>query len=920
MKVRLYHLAAEWELPATAILETLHEAGHRDLKNQFVEIDEHDILGLKDLLYDAGHFGDEDEGDEAEGIEATEIEGEDAETTETSEDATEGESGEAEAAAESDTATATAEPEEGTAAQTEDPPKEPSAEKPALAEAPETKPVEEPQAAAEPKAEETKPVEAKQEPQTTTETKKSEPAKPAKPAKPKPPKKPAKKSLIPGAPAGVAAGFRGFAPGFDPNARRSRRTSSRGGSEGGEDSGARGARGANGRVEMVSGPIDPNARKRAGARGAAASANKRQRTAARRPGAHGGQGRGRRLERRMQEMDRWRKASRKPRRPKSRSSKHVVRPDAVSIQQPISLKDLSAELAIRVNELIAFLMRNRMMINVNQPVPKDAIEMIGLNWNIDIKVLDEILAEDTVTEMDQEEDVDKDLEPRKPVVAVLGHVDHGKTSLLDYIRSTKKKQVKVAAGEAGGITQHIGAYVATHNGKDITFIDTPGHAAFTEMRARGANVTDMVLLVVAADDGVMPQTKEAIQHAQAANVQILVAANKIDKKGVTKDKVLTGLSQIDGMLPSEYGGEIDVIPCSAHTGQGVDDLLENVLTYAEVLELKANPKKAARGTVLEAKKTEGRGILVTLLVEDGTLKKGDTIVCGKTGGKIRRMNDDMGKQLKKAGPATPVEVVGIDDVPEAGDRFYVVTDKEAKNIVAERKEKALKEKASTGLDHIPTSQAEIWDLMREAEKKEVLVVLKADVSGSLQVLKRELSNLTTDEVKCRVIRDGVGGISQADVLLAAASEAVVIGFGVTADNQARKVAKMRDVHIHTHRVIYELLDGVKEIMAGQLDPDEVEHVIGSVSVRKVFKSSKVGNIAGCFVDDGIVKRNAQIRLARDGIILWQGPMDSLRRFSEDVKEVRENFECGIKLRGYEDVREGDVFEVVEIEEVARTLD
>ena len=459
-----------------------------------------------------------------------------------------------------------------------------------------------------------------------------------------------------------------------------------------------------------------------------------------------------------------------------------------------------------------------------------------------------------------------------------------------------------------------------HNGKDITFIDTPGHAAFTEMRARGANVTDMVLLVVAADDGVMPQTKEAIQHAQAANVQILVAANKIDKKGVTKDKVLTGLSQIDGMLPSEYGGEIDVIPCSAHTGQGVDDLLENVLTYAEVLELKANPKKAARGTVLEAKKTEGRGILVTLLVEDGTLKKGDTIVCGKTGGKIRRMNDDMGKQLKKAGPATPVEVVGIDDVPEAGDRFYVVTDKEAKNIVAERKEKALKEKASTGLDHIPTSQAEIWDLMREAEKKEVLVVLKADVSGSLQVLKRELSNLTTDEVKCRVIRDGVGGISQADVLLAAASEAVVIGFGVTADNQARKVAKMRDVHIHTHRVIYELLDGVKEIMAGQLDPDEVEHVIGSVSVRKVFKSSKVGNIAGCFVDDGIVKRNAQIRLARDGIILWQGPMDSLRRFSEDVKEVRENFECGIKLRGYEDVREGDVFEVVEIEEVARTLD
>jgi len=914
LKVRLYHLAAEWEVPSTAILETLHENGHRSLKNHFVEVDEYDIPGLQAMLYEAGLFGTPEEEGEAEGGEEVAAEGAEAAEAETAEAET------------AEAATATAEPEVAETA--EAPAEEAVVEVAATVEAAEVKPekvtkkkvtkkkttkdapaevaevVETPVAAAETKpATEEKPV-AKEEPK---EESKAKPAKrsllpPPKAGGPTPP---------PGTPVGVAAGFRGFAPGFDPNAQRARQnrrnnTSSPGGGPGDRP------------PVPGEGEPDPDRNKRAGSR-AGVQANKRARTAARRPGAHGGQGRGRRLERRMQEMDRWNRVKRKPRRPKARGGHAAVRPEAADIQLPISLKDLSAELAIRVVELVKFLMKQGALTSVNQPVTPEQIELIALNWNIDITILDEVLAEDLVTKMDKEAKAsdDKDLKPRQPVVAVLGHVDHGKTSLLDYIRKTKKP---VTAKEAGGITQHTGAYVAVHNKKPITFIDTPGHAAFTEMRLRGANVTDIVLLVVAADDGVMPQTKEAIQHAQAAGAEIIVACNKMDKKGVDTQKVMTGLSQIEGMLPSEYGGEISVIPCSAQTGKGVDDLLEEILVHTEVLELKANPKLEARGTVLEAEKTMGRGIVVTLLVEDGTLKKGDTIVCGRTGGKVRRMSNDQGKAVKQTLPGEPVEVIGIDDVPEAGDRFYVVSDSEAKEIIAERHQAMLKAKATTGLDHIPTTQEEIWELMERKESKEVLVVLKADVSGSLQVLKRELDNLSTNEVRCKVIRDGVGGISTADVLLATADNAVVIGFGVTADGKARRLAKERAVDIRTYRIIYELIDGVKEVMGGQLDPEERENVIGQVSVRRVFKSSKVGNIAGCFVDSGMVKRNAQIRLVRDGIILWQGAMDSLKRFAEDVKEVRENFECGIKLKNYEDLKENDIFEVVEIERIARTLD
>ena len=938
LKVRLYHLAAEWEVPATAILETLHENGHRSLKNHFVEVDEYDIPGLQQMLYDAGLFGSdagEGEGEGGDGEDAAATDADPSEAVEAAVESTETPAPVAEVAPvepvaapvvaaapsqTSETSQTVVEAEPATKKKTTKkkvkPTKADAEPEAVVVETPAAAVVETPPAA----VVETPPAAAVETPAAGGETSAAAEAEAkAKPAKRSllPPRSGSGPKAPPGAPAGVAAGFRGFAPGFDPNAQRSRRSGPAprgpggpGGPGGGPDAEPPGL------GRMPGEALDPDRNKRAGSR-AGLEANKRARTAARRPGAHGGQGRGRRLERRMQEMDRWVRAKRKPRGRKSRSSSSVSRPDTIELQLPISLKDLSAELAIRVTELVKFLMKQGSMISMTMPVPVEAIELIGLNWNIDIELLTEVLAEDTVTTMDKEEDEDKDRVARQAVVAVLGHVDHGKTSLLDYIRKMKKP---VTASEAGGITQHTGAYVAVHNKKPITFIDTPGHAAFTEMRARGANVTDIVLLVVAADDGVMPQTKEAIQHAQAAGAQIIVACNKMDKKGTDTEKVLQGLSQIEGMLPSEYGGEIDVIPCSAATGKGVDDLLESILVHAEVLELKANPKKAARGTVLEAEKTVGRGIVVTLLVEDGTLLKGDTIICGQTGGKIRRMTNDQGKSVDKTLPGQPIEVIGIDDVPDAGDRFYIVEDGEAKSILAERKERALKAKATTGMDHIPTDQASIWGLLAKQEVKEVVVVLKADVSGSLQVLKRELANLSTEEVRCKVIRDGVGGISTADVLLATADNALVVGFGVSADGQARRLAKERGVDIRTYRIIYELIDGVKEVMAGQLDPEERENVIGQVSVRRVFKSSKVGNIAGCFVDQGIVRRKAQIRLVRDGIILWQGPMDSLRRFSEDVKEVRENFECGIKLRGYEDIKDADVFEVVEIEQIARTLD
>ena len=931
-KVRLYHLAHEWHLSSVDMLEALHEAGHRQMKSHFSEVPYEDVQSLKLLLTDAGLFGVLEEDVPAEAVadgEAVEAAA-DGEATEAT---TDGEATEATTDGEAAEATADGEATEATtdgaeaSAETEAPAsKAPPAEdaKPADAEATAEQAEKTPETPAEDavKTPEVATAEAKTpevEAPTAEATKTTDAAKAAEAAKAKPavakiPK--ANPAVVPppppGTPTGVAAGFRGFAAGFDPNARRSRDRAR---------AGANRTSGATGRPDPAAVPgadaNDKNAGRRrpVGAR-TAISPTKRGKQATRRSGGQARQGRGRRKERRMQERDRWHKASRKRR---SRgSSRSVVRPSEARVCQPISLKDLSAALAIRVSEIMGALMKEGMMISLTQPVPTDAIEFVGLNWNIDITIVDEVTAEGTLLASHKDKEEDPDAVPRQPVVAVLGHVDHGKTSLLDYIRKAKKPVTKQ---EAGGITQHIGAYVAAHAGQKITFIDTPGHEAFTEMRIRGANVTDMVLLVVAADDGVMPQTKEAIQHALAAGAHIIVACNKIDKKGTDRQKVMQGLSQIEGVLPEDYGGDTEVIGCSAITGEGIDDLLEAVTRYAELLELKANPKKPAKATVLEARKTTGRGIVVTALVQEGTLKKGNLVVAGGVGGKVRTLFDDNGKNMKSAGPATPVEILGFEDVPDAGDMLYVVKkDSDLKRVLAERREARLRGVGQTAFDHIPTDEQGIWTKLAGDEVKTVNLVLKADVSGSLQVLKRELAELSTDEVKCKIVRDGVGGLSTADVLLATASNSVMLGFGVTADAKARRLAREKQVEIHTFRVIYELLDGVKEIMAGALDPEERENVLGTVEIRKVFKSSKLGLIAGCFVESGICRRNAMVRLSRDGIILWQGELGSLRRFKDDVKEVRENFECGIVLRGYDNVKAGDSLEVFEIQKIARTLD
>ncbi len=947
-KVRLYHLAHEWHLSSVDMLEALHEAGHRQMKSHFSEVPYEDVQSLKLLLTDAGLFGvlEEDVPEEAVAEDAetateavAEVDGAtevtDADTSaeavaeDTPPEATDAvadapaadavaDAPAADAVADAPAADAVADAPAADAPATDDAPAA-TADAPADATAdsdaaaPEAKPVETEPAVEAPKTPEPTPAE----PVKTPEVAKT-PAEPAK-AKPAVAKIPTANPAVvppppPGTPTGVAAGFRGFAAGFDPNARRSRDRARAG-------AGRTGSGAPGGRPDPAAVPgadaNDKNAGRRrpVGAR-TAISPTKRGKQATRRSGGQARQGRGRRKERRMQERDRWHKASRKRRH--RGSTRGIVRPTEATVRQPISLKDLSAALAIRVSEIMGALMKEGMMISLTQPVPADAIEFVGVNWNIDIKVVDEVTAEGTLLDSHKQAEEDPDAVPRQPVVAVLGHVDHGKTSLLDFIRKAKKPVTKQ---EAGGITQHIGAYVANHAGQNITFIDTPGHEAFTEMRVRGANVTDMVLLVIAADDGVMPQTKEAIQHALAAGAHIIVACNKIDKKGTDKQKVMQGLSQIEGVLPEDYGGDTEVIGCSAITGEGIDDLLEAITRYAELLELKANPKKPAKATVLEARRTTGRGIVVTALIQEGTLKKGNLVVAGNVGGKVRTLFDDNGKNMKSAGPATPVEILGFEDVPDAGDMLYVVKkDSDLKRVLAERREARLRGVGETAFDHIPTDEQGIWTKLAGDEVKTVNLVLKADVSGSLQVLKRELRELSTDEVKCKIVRDGVGGLSTADILLATASNSVCLGFGVIADAKARRLAREKQVEIHTFRVIYELLDGVKAIMAGALDPEERENVLGTVEIRKVFKSSKLGLIAGCFVESGICRRNAMVRLSRDGIILWQGELGSLRRFKDDVKEVRENFECGIVLRGYDNVKAGDSLEVFEIQKIARTLD
>ncbi|MBQ6440206.1 MAG: translation initiation factor IF-2 [Mogibacterium sp.] len=580
----------------------------------------------------------------------------------------------------------------------------------------------------------------------------------------------------------------------------------------------------------------------------------------------------------------------------------------IAVTVPITVAGLSEQAEISVSKIIMAMMQMGVMATINQTLDKDAVEMLAEDLGLQIAVTEE---EPEIEEpgIDMHEDAESELKPRPPIITVMGHVDHGKTSLLDAIRNTN-----VTAGESGGITQHIGASEVTINGRKIVFLDTPGHEAFTTMRARGAQVTDIAVLVVAADDGVMPQTIESISHAKAANVPIIVAINKMDKPGANPDRVKQELME-HGVLVEDWGGEVISVPVSAKKGQGITDLLEMILLQADMLELRANPDRLALGTVIEARLDKAKGPVATLLVSNGTLKTGQSVVAGTTSGKIRVMTDDKGKTIRKAGPATAVEILGLSDVPDAGDAFNAVRDdKTAREIAANRKEKmreeVLAKNASMTLE-------KLFSQIQEGEAKELNLIVKADVQGSVGAIITSLEKLETPEVKINVIHSGVGTINESDVMLAETSNAIIIGFNVRPTTAVTNQAQAADVEIRLYRVIYDIIDEIQDAMKGMLDPEYKEEVLGKAVVRDTFKVPGVGIIAGCYVNEGIVKRNAQIRLVRDGIVIHEGVISSLRRFKDDVREVAAGYECGLGIEKYNDIKPDDVIECFNMVEVAR---
>ena len=582
----------------------------------------------------------------------------------------------------------------------------------------------------------------------------------------------------------------------------------------------------------------------------------------------------------------------------------------VHVPETITVAELAHKMSVKSSEVIKHLMKLGQMVTINQPLDQDTAMIVveEMGHKAVTAALDD-------PEAFTDEDVhgqQAELLPRAPVVTVMGHVDHGKTSLLDYIR-----RAKVAAGEAGGITQHIGAYhVETPRGM-VSFLDTPGHEAFTAMRARGAQATDIVILVVAADDGVMPQTKEAIKHAKAAGVPIVVAINKIDKPGINLERV-KGELVTEEVIPEEFGGDVPFVGVSAHTGAGIDALLEQVLLQAEVLELKAPVDALAKGLVIEAQLDKGRGPVATVLIQAGTLKAGDVVLAGSTYGRVRAMLDENGKPIKSAGPSIPVEIQGLTDVPQAGDEFMVMTDeRRAREIATYRAGKF----RNTKLAKQQAAKLEnMFSDIGAGEVKMLPIIIKADVQGSQEALAQSLLKLSTDEVKVQLVYSGVGGISESDVNLAIASKAVVIGFNTRADAQARKQAENNGVDIRYYNIIYDAVDELRAAMSGMLTPDKKEEVIGNAEIRQVFKVSKIGSIAGCMVTAGVVRRSARLRLLRENVVIFTGELDSLKRFKDDAKEVKEGFECGLNVKGYNDIQVGDILEFFEIREVARTLE
>ena len=572
----------------------------------------------------------------------------------------------------------------------------------------------------------------------------------------------------------------------------------------------------------------------------------------------------------------------------------------------MSIKDFSLSLDVPISELLKKLMQLGIMANMNASISFDDAAVIALEYNKELKR--EETQDITNFEMFEITDEEKDLEERPPVVTIMGHVDHGKTSLLDAIR-----QSHVIEGEFGGITQHIGAYQVSYNGKKITFIDTPGHAAFTEMRARGASITDIVIIIVAADDGVMPQTIEAIDHVKAANVPIIVAVNKMDKPAADPDRVMREMSE-HGLTPDSWGGDTLFVPISAKTHDGIDKLLENLLFIAEMQELKANPKRYAMGTVIESKLDKNVGSVVTLLVQNGTLRLGDPVVIGECFGKIRTLKNDLGEEVVEALPSTPVSVTGISGVPTSGDKFMAFESEKQAHSVAEQRSEVAKLKSNT-----LASAISLDDLFGKIEEglKEINIVLKADVKGSEEAVKNTLSKIEVEGCKLNVIRSGVGTITESDIVLANASSAIIIGFNVRPSSKILDVAKEYGVDVRLHNIIYKVVEEMEAAMKGMLDPEYEEKTIGSAEIRKIYKFSKIGNIAGCYVLDGVVKMGAKARVIRDGIVIYDGAIKTIQREKNQAKEVKAGFECGITLENYSDIKEKDIIEAYELVEIKR---
>ena len=588
---------------------------------------------------------------------------------------------------------------------------------------------------------------------------------------------------------------------------------------------------------------------------------------------------------------------------KLKSNKEESSSNVVLYKEGMSVADLAAGIGVSASELVKKLIGMGLMISSNQAISFDDASIVVLEYN------KELNREETKDITNFEEyivnDSEEELEPRPAVVTIMGHVDHGKTTLLDYIRNSH-----VASGEAGGITQAIGAYQVEKNGKKITFIDTPGHAAFTEMRARGASVTDIVVIIVAADDGVMPQTREAIDHAKAANVPIIVAVNKIDKPNINVDKIMSELSEL-GLTPEEWGGDTIFVKLSAHTGEGVDLLLDNINALSEVLELKANPNRYALGSVIEAKLDKNKGPVVTLLIQNGTLRLGDPIVVGTNHGKVRTLRDDTGKEVVSAEPSKPVEVTGLQDVPVAGDKFMAFeSEKEARSVAMQRKEV----EKSKRFAHKALSLDELFESIKEG-RKEINIVLKADVKGSEEAVKNALLKINVEGVKVNVIRSSVGTITESDVVLANASNAIIIGFNVSPSKATKDIAKNYEVEIRLYNIIYKLVEEIEAAMKGMLDPEYEEVIIGEAEVRQLFHFSKIGNIAGSHVTSGVVKSNTPCRVIRDGIVVTTSKIASLQREKDQVKEVKSGFDCGIVVDNFPDIKERDIIEVFEVREV-----